>query len=57
MVPLTFTAASLITFSNAILNSKQANASSCRTPFLTLMGSDIVLFLNSTLSIVHCGLY
>jgi hypothetical protein len=34
MVPLVFIAASLITFSNAMLNSKQANASPCQTPFL-----------------------
>jgi len=39
MVPLILTAASLITFANAILNSQQANASPCRTPFLTVMGS------------------
>jgi hypothetical protein len=38
MVPLVFTPASLITSSNAILNSKQANASPCQTLFLTLMG-------------------
>jgi len=40
MAPLVFTATSLTTFSNAILNNKKANASPCRTPFLTLMGSD-----------------
>ena len=40
MVPLVFTAASLITFSNVILNSRQTNASPCRIPFLTLMSSD-----------------
>jgi len=32
MVPLIITAESLITFSNAILNSRQAKASACRTP-------------------------
>ena len=42
MVPFIFTAASLMTLSNAMLNSRQANASPCRTPFLTLMGSDNV---------------
>ena len=40
MVPFIFTAASLITISNAILNNRQANASPCQTPFLTLMGSE-----------------
>ena len=67
MVPLIFTAASLITFSNAILNSSQANASPCRTPFLTLMGSEIlfciltrhwVLFVVPlTKTISFCGIF
>ena len=45
MVPVIFTAVSLITFSNAILNSKQANASPSRTPFLTLMGFDNLFYI------------
>jgi hypothetical protein len=51
-----FTAASLITFSSAILNSKLANSYPCRTPFLILIGSDNVLYLDSTLSVVHRSL-
>lgn len=40
MVPLVFRAACLKTFTNAMLNSKQANLSACRTPFFMLIGSD-----------------
>ena len=36
-----------------MLNKRQANASPCQTPFLTVMGSDNVLYLNSTFYIVH----
>ena len=42
---LIFTAASLIIFSYAILNSRQSSASPCRTPFLTLMRSDNLFYI------------
>ena len=47
MVPVIFTAASLLTFSNAILNSKQSIASPCQSAFLTLMGSGLAFFISS----------
>ena len=47
MVPAIFTATSVITFSEAILNSKQAIAPPCRTAFLTLMGSGLAFCISS----------
>jgi hypothetical protein len=45
IVPLVFIVASLITFSNAILNNRQANAPPCQTPLLKVMGSDDLFFI------------
>ena len=40
-----FKAASLTTFPNATLNSRQANASPCRIPFLILMGAENLFWI------------